>query len=284
MTRIVRPAVDADLAAITTILEANDEPVSWPDVPRAPYVEHLLTRPGLRLVVAELDGSVAGVAGSIEVGATGRRFLTDLYVDPARQSRGLGTELLAAAMAGASERMTFSSSDRRALAAYIRSGMRPWWPLLYLEVAPGRLGPHESGVDARAADIAETAGIDHAWTGIDRAIDFEFYARLPDAAGFVITIDGAVAAIGWGRRELAAPGRWLDHASIAPDADPVRAVFAILRAAAAGQRLGAAVPGPHPAVAAVLDAGVRIDGVDTFCATDRDLLDTDRLLPSPGLL
>jgi GNAT superfamily N-acetyltransferase len=284
MTATVRPAVDADLAAITTILEANDEPVSWPDVPRPPYVEHLLTRPGLRLVVAELDGSVAGVAGSIEVGTADRRFLTDLYVDPARQSRGLGTVLLAAAMAGASDRMTFSSSDPRALAAYIRNGMRPWWPLLYLEVAPGRLGPHESGVVARPAAAADTAAIERGWTGIDRGIDFAFYARLPDAAGFVITIDDAVAAIGWGRRELEVPGRWLDHASIAPDADPVRAAFAILRTAAAGQPLGAAVPGPHPAVGVLLDAGVRIGGVDTFCATRPDLLDTDRLLPSPGLL
>jgi GNAT superfamily N-acetyltransferase len=284
MTGLVRPAVETDLAAITAILEANDEPVSWPDVPRPPYVDHLLTRPGLRLVVGELEGSVAGVAGSIEVGGPDRRFLTDLYVDPARQSRGLGTALLEAAMAGASERMTFSSSDRRALAAYLRSGMRPWWPLLYVEVEAGRLGAHEPGVDARPADVVETAGIELGWTGIDRTVDFAFYARLPDAAGFVIAIDGLVAGIGWGRRELSATGRWLEHASIAPDADPVRAAFAVLREAAAGQRLGAAVPGPHPAVAALLDAGVRIGGVDTFCATDRDLLATDRLFPSPGLL
>jgi ribosomal protein S18 acetylase RimI-like enzyme len=284
MTPVVRPAVDADLTAITEILEANDEPVSWPDVPRPPYVEHLLGRPGLRLVVGELDGSVAGVAGSIEVGTPDRRFLTDLYVDPSRQSRGLGTALLRAAMAGATERMTFSSSDRRALAAYIRSGMRPWWPLCYLEVEPGGLGAHELGVAARPADVAETASRSLAWTGIDRSVDFAYYARLPDAAGFVVTIDGSEAAIGWARRELAESGRWLDHASIARDADPIRAAFAILREAGAGVPLGAAVPGLHPAVAPLLAAGARIGGIDTFCATDLRLLDPERLLPSPGLL
>ena len=37
----IRAATDADLPGITAILEANDEPVTWPGVPRPPYVEHL---------------------------------------------------------------------------------------------------------------------------------------------------------------------------------------------------------------------------------------------------
>ena len=281
---IVRPAADADLGAITAILEANDEPVSWPGVPRPPYVDHLLTRPRTRVVVGELDGAVAGVAATIEVGGPHRRFLSDLYVDPARQSRGLGRALLAEAFGDARERMTFSSSDKRALAAYIRSGMRPWWPLLYVEVEGGGLGSHESGVEARPADVDETARLSRAWTGIDRKADFDFYARLPEAAGFALMIDGQTAAIGWARRELAAPGRWLDHASFAPDADPIRTTFGILRAAGRGERLGAAVPGPNPAVASLFEARVRFDGTDTFCATDRDLIDPTRIFPSPGLL
>jgi GNAT superfamily N-acetyltransferase len=282
---IVRPATEADVAAITSILEANDEPVVWPDVPRAPYVDHLLSRPRTRVVVGELDGTVAGIAGSIEFGGPRRRFLSDLYVDPARQSRGVGSAMLRAAFEGADERMTFSSRDPRALSAYIRNGLRPRWPLLYLEVAAARLGPHDDDVEIRPADVADTARLSLGWSGIDRTADFAFYARLPDASGFVVTIADRVAAIGWARRELAPPeGRWLDHASIAPDADPVRAAFAVLRAAAGGERLGAAVPGPHPAVASLLEHGVRIGGQDTFCATDANLFDPDRLFPSPGLL
>jgi len=280
----VRPATDADIPAITAILEANDEPVSWPDVPRPPYVVHLLTRPATRVVVGELDGSVAGVAASIEVGSAERRFLSDLYVDPTRQSRGLGRAMLDEVLAGASERMTFSSSDRRALAAYIRNGMRPWWPLLYLEIEPGTLGDDERGVEARPADAAETADHSRTWTGIDRSADFAFYAGLPDAEGFTVVVDGAVAAVGWARRELAAPGRWLDHASFAPDADPIRSAIAVLQAASRGERVGAAVPGPHPAVGALLERGVRLGDADTHCATDRDLLDPTRIFPSPGTL
>lgn len=280
----VRLATDDDLPAITAILEANDEPVTWPGVPRAPYVEHLLSRPGLRCVVGELDGRVAGMAGSIEFGRPDRRFLTDLYVDPSLQSQGLGRRMLGAVMEGASQRMTFSSSDRRALASYIRSGMRPWWPLLYLESEAAELGMASPGEDVRSANVAETARLSLAWTGIDRTADFAFYASLPDAAGFVIALDGVDAAVGWARRELAEPGRWLDHASIAPDADPIQVAFAILRAAGSGERIGAAVPGAHPAVPRLLDTGVRIGGADTFCATDPDLFDPTRIFPSPGML
>jgi GNAT superfamily N-acetyltransferase len=280
----IRPATEADIAAITAILEANDEPVTWPGVPRSPYVDHLLTRPGTRVIVAELQGRVAGVAASIEVGASDRRFLSDLYVDPARQSRGLGRAMLDEVLAGASARMTFSSSDRRALAAYIRNGMRPWWPLLYLEVQPGTIGGDEPGVEIRRGDVAETASHSRTWTGTDRSADFAFYAALPDADGFTVVMDGAVAAVGWARRELGAPGRWLDHASFAPDADPIRSATAILRAASRGERLGAAVPGPHPAVPILLERGVRFDDADTHCATDRDLLDPARIFPSPGTL
>jgi ribosomal protein S18 acetylase RimI-like enzyme len=280
----VRPAVDADLAAITAILEANDEPVSWPGVPRAPYVDHLLTRPGLRLVVGEVDGMVAGVAGSIEVGSPDRRFLTDLYVDPKLQSQGLGRAMLREVMSGATDRMTFSSRDPRALGSYIRSGMRPWWPLLYLELDAGGLGPQEADVEVHPSDVAATAELSKAWSGLDRTADFEFYARLPEAEGFTLLLDGAPAAIGWARKELHAPGRWLDHASFAPDSDRVRAAFGVLRVAARDERLGAAVPGPHPAVGPLLDHGLRIDGNDTFCATDRDLVDPTSLFPSPGAL
>ncbi len=280
----VRPATRTDFGAITAILEANDEPVTWPGVERAPYVEHLLSRAGLRLVVGELDGTVAGVAGTIEFGRPDRRFLTDLYVDPGRQSRGLGRRMLDAAMEGATERMTFSSSDPRALAAYVRNGMRPWWPLLYLEADVERLPAALAGEDVRSADVAETAGLSRVWTGIDRTADFAHYASLPDAIGFVVALDGQDAAIGWACREIAEPGRWLNHASIAPDADPVRAAFAILRAGGRRGRIGAAVPGPHPAVPQLLDSGVQIGGTDTFCATNRDLLDIRTIFPSPGML
>jgi GNAT superfamily N-acetyltransferase len=281
----VRPARIADFPEIAAILAANDEPIDWPDLPDVgwPYLDHLTRR--ARVLVAEEDGAVAGFAGSVTVGREDVRMLTDLFVDPSRHGRGAGRALLAKALGGAVERLTFSSADERALGLYVRSGMRPWWPLLYLEIEAGRLGAQASGVEVVPADAEETARWSREWTGVDRSIDFEHYASLPEAAGFLVRDDGAVAAVGWARRERERhDGRWLNHASFAPDADPVRAAMSVLRAAAADGRLGAPVPGPHPVAAPLLESGARIFDRDTFCATDPGLVDLLRVLPNPSFL
>jgi GNAT superfamily N-acetyltransferase len=286
----VRPATAHDVPVLAAILAANHEPMDWPDLPELgwPYLEHLVAR--ARTSVAETDGVVAGFGGSVTVGGDDVRFVTDLFVDPARHERGAGRALLAAVLEGSADRMTFSSADERALALYVRAGMRPWWPLLYLEIPAGALDDRgrnvaEAGLTAAPGDLAETARWSRTWTGIDRSVDFEHYASLPEAAAFVVHDAGAVAAVGWARRERKrADGRWLDHATLAPDADPVRATIAVLRAAAAGGRLVAPVPGPHPALARLLELGARIGGRDQFCATDPGLIDPDRVLPNPGFV
>ena len=281
----VRQAGAGDVPAMAAILAANGEPMDWPDLPQLgwPYLEHLVAR--ARTSVATVDDEIAGFGGSVPVGREDVQFVTDLFVDPRRQSRGAGRALLTSILDGAAGRMTFSSTDDRALGLYVRAGMRPWWPLLYVEIPAGALGDQDPGVEADRADVEETARWSNAWTGIDRTIDFGHYASLPEAAGFVVRDAGAVAAVGWARRERKrSDGRWLDHASIAPDADPVRTALAVFRAAAGRERLVTAVPGPHPVLAPLLEGGARIAGRDQFCATDPGLLDPVRVLPNPGFL
>lgn len=281
----VRPADTGDIPALAAILAANDEPMDWPDLPGLgwPYLDHLVGR--ARTAVAVVDDVVVGFGGSVSFGRDDVRFVTDLFVDPQRQSQGAGRALLSSVLEGATERMTFSSSDERALGLYVRAGMRPWWPLLYVEIAAGALGDAATSLDTETASVEETARMSQIWTGIDRTADFEHYASLPEASGFVVRDVGTVAAVGWARRERKrSNGRWLDHASIGPDADPVRTAIAVLRAAADGERLTAALPGPHPVLAVVLELGGRIAGRDLFCATDPGLLDPVRVLPNPGFL
>ncbi len=281
----VRPGRAGDIPAMATILAANREPMDWPDLPDLgwPYLDHLVDR--ARTHVAEVEGEVVGFGGSVSVGRDDVRFLTDLFVAPGRQGRGAGRSLLTSLVEGSVERMTFSSGNQQALGLYIRAGMRPWWPLLYIEVPAGALGDPDAGVDARPADIEETARWSSAWNGVDRRVDFAHYASLPGASGHAIVDRGAVAAIGWARRERKrADGRWLDHASLAPDADPIRIGLALLQAAAGHERLMAPVPGPHPLVATLLERGGRIRGRDQFCATDPSLADPVRLFPNPGFL
>ncbi len=277
----VRPAVTADIPAIAAILAANDEPIDWPDLPGWPYLEHLLAR--ARVSVAEAGGAIVGFAGAIDRGEA--RFLTDLFVDPAFHERGAGRALLEAALGEHPARMTFSSADPRALGLYIRSGMRPWWPLLYLTGEVAALGRPPAGLAWEPASVDETVHWSRDWSGIDHAMDFGHYASLPGSAGFVVRDGAAVAAVGWARRARREPGRWLDHVSIAPDADPTRAALGAWHAAApSGERLMGCVPGPHPVVPVLLDAGIRIADRDQWCASDPDLIDPLRLLPNPGFL
>ena len=281
----MRPADAGDVPALAAILAANDEPMDWPDLPGLgwPYLEHLVGR--ARTAVAVVDDVVAGFGGSVPVGRDDLRFVTDLFVDPRRQSRGAGRALLTSVLEGSTERMTFSSSDERAMGLYIRAGMRPWWPLLYVELAAGVMGDSAAGLESVPASVEETAAMSLAWTGIDRTADFEHYASLPEASGFLVRDAGTVAAVGWARRERKrSDGRWLDHASLAPGADVLRVALAVLRAAAAGERLVTAVPGPHPVLGPLLDRGARIAGRDQFCATDPGLLDPLCVLPNPGFL
>jgi hypothetical protein len=286
-TASIRAATLADVPAMAAILAAGDEPIDWPDLPRWPYLDHLVQRATTSVAVGA-DGTVIGFGGSIEVDSPERpgvRWLSDLFVDPAQHERGAGRAILDDVLHDSVELMTASSADQRALGLYIRAGMRPWWPFLYLAGDVARLPPLDEAIRIESADVATTATLSKGWTGRDRTRDFAHYATLPGSAGFAIRDAGAIAAVGWARRERRAAGRWLDHVSIAPDADPVRAALAAWHAAAPdGGRVRGVVPGPHPAVGQMLDAGIRILDRDTFCATDPGLLDPARILPNPGFL
>ena len=281
----LRSATATDLPAMAAILAADDEAIEWPDRPGWPYLEHLLAR--ARTLVAEIDDVVIGFGASMAIGADGTRFLTDLFVDPSRQDHGAGRALLDAVLDGSERRMTFSSADPRAIASYIRVGMRPWWPLLYVAgEATVMADPSTTGPSWRPADLDETVERSRAWTGIDRRTDFVYYASLPEAAGFAVIDAGEVAAVGWSRRDRWTPGRWLDHVSIAPDADPIRAAAGAWRAAgpSGGGTVHACIPGPHPVLTLLLGRGVRIVDRDQWCSSDPDLVDPVRLLPNPSFL
>lgn len=281
----VRPATVVDIPAIADVLEASGESSAWPGLPGWPYVEHLVARG--HVPIALVDGVIVGMAGAIDVGRSDVRFLTDLFVHPDRQDQGAGRALVAAAYAGTTERLTFSSADPRALALYLRAGLRPWWPVLYLSVEAGVLADASGDPRFRVepGDAATTARWSASWTGMDRALDFGYYAGLPEGAGHLVREDGEVAAVAWSNRTRRDAWRAVDHVSIAPGADAPRAALAALGAALAdAPGLVVTIPGPHPAVPWLLDRGARIRDRDEFCATDPALLDPARILPSAGFL
>jgi len=278
----IRPATAADLEGIARVLAANGEALEQPGVVGYPYLEFLLDRG--RVEVADAGGLVVGFGSVIRVGDAA--MVTDLFVDPGHHGHGIGTALLSVTLGDAHPRMTFSSADPRALPAYARAGMQPSWPSLYIrvdEAALPRLAADPALV-ADAATVDETAEASRALTGIDRRADFALYAAQPDPAGFVIRDGGAVAGVVWAHRDDEGHGRALAHASIAGDADAARVAVAAFRAAAHGGSVWGCVPGPHPALAPLLEAGARIVDRDTYCTSDPGWLDPERILPNPGLL
>ena len=279
----VRAASGGDLPAIAAILAANDEPVEWPGQPGWPYLEHVLASHDL--FVAELGGQALGFAGTVRPGgAGGATFLSDLFVRPDAQGRGIGRRLLEAAFDRPGPRATFASADPRALPLYIRFGMLPRWPNLYLDGSADRL-PEAAPelVIERVDDAAEIASLFRALKGQDRAADAAYWLGLPGGSGFVARAGGRVAAVGVGRERRSGPGRWLARLAIAAGSDPRGMIPAVLRALAGGDAVGTCVAGPSPVVALLLEAGFRILESDTFCSTEPPLLDPLRDVPDPSL-
>jgi GNAT superfamily N-acetyltransferase len=278
----VRLATPADIPGIAAVLASNGEALERPDVVGYPYLEHLLRRG--RMVIAELDGPIVGFGSVIRIGEAS--MVSDLFVDPAHHGQGIGSALLVEALGDDQPRMTFSSADPRALPAYIRAGMRPWWPNLYVRADQAALArlPADQSLVVEPASLDETVQLSLALAGIDRSDDFGFYATQPDAAGFVVRNGDAVAAVGWAARDDEGNGRELSHAAINRDADPTTAVAALFVAAARGESVWGCVPGPQPALPALLEAGARIVDRDTYCTSDPGWLDPERILPNPSLL
>lgn len=295
----VRPADPTDAAAIEAILAANDE---W-DLPGDPYVEQLLTTPGVRTLVAGArDGALVGFGAVAEIGplrGSGRmtRHLSDLFVDPGRQGSGVGRALLAALMADAPVRSTFSSADPRALPLYVRFGMVPLWVNVYVRgtlEAVRRTVP--LGLDVVAADAAEAGAAERDLTGLDRRVDHERWVARVGGRSFVVRDGERVAAVGASRAARTSPGRWVLHVAVAADADAAAIVRAVLAAEAEVGRadpravpgepvfVGSCVPGPHPVLRGLLEDGFRIVDRDTFQATHPDLVDPTRDILDPGQL
>lgn len=280
---ILRPGVRADGPAVVRLWAENDEldeGVLATDL----VLDHLFGVAAV--VVAEAAGAVVGFGATNRAGPI--THLTDLFVDRERQGQGIGRALLAAVFRDAGDRTTFASADPRALPAYVRAGMRPWWPSLYLQLdepALARLGPLPAGADMAILDPAVAGRAGQALGDADRTADYGHWARRPGGLLFELRLDGRPAAVGAAATRLRTSGGQLLRLRIASDADPVAAVLAAL--GVIGERLGPPalpLPGPHPALRPLLEAGARVVDRDTFMASDRELVDPERLLPHPAYL
>jgi GNAT superfamily N-acetyltransferase len=278
----VRAATEDDLAAIAAVAAATDQFDDWAGM-NPDYVRHLLAHG--RVVVAGEAGSVTGFAAVEQIGSGPEAItmLCDLFVDPAVQGRGYGRAMLANLWGTAGRRMTFSSLNSRAMPLYTSFGLDAWWPLLYLHGPTGGL-PIVSGWTVESASPELAAQHERDWTGWDRLADLAAWAARPGGACVLVSRDDEVIAAGAVRST--GHDRGIVHLAMSPAVDHGAATAVVLVTLAeltgADENARVCLPAPHPAVRALLAARWQFHEFDVFMATEPDLLDPRRAVPSAG--
>jgi GNAT superfamily N-acetyltransferase len=158
---------------------------------REPLFAHL-ARTAEHFWVAESEGQVVGYARSTL--NDGVRELTEYFVLPGYQSGGVGRELLARAFPpnGARRKLILATTDSRAQARYLKSGVYPRFTIQYMYRMPEKVEMETNLTCQRAAatpEVIEAAGrIDQALFGFRRDVDHEFL--LNDRQGYLWYRDG----------------------------------------------------------------------------------------------
>ena len=137
-----------------------------------------LTRTAEHFWVAENYGQIIGYARSTL--HDGVRELIEFFVLPGHQARGVGRELLARSFpaSGARRRAIIATTDMRALARYLKSGVYPRFPIYYIYRKPQPVEIDTdlifSSVTAAPETLAALRVIDNAILGFERDADHEF--------------------------------------------------------------------------------------------------------------
>jgi GNAT superfamily N-acetyltransferase len=300
----IRPATVADLPRCQEIWAATgDVPAAdaATAVPNPLYAHELATG---RLLVAERVRTVVGFGAALPRGD--RWFLADLFVDPSAAGAGAGRRLLADLAAGApARRATLASDEPAAQALYARIGMAPRWPAYYLHgslpaplpqprlravaVAPTAPDPHRQGLlpDELVARDAQLSGVRRPadltwWAEACRATPLWLVDEAGAVRGHAFVQDSSPAVLEPASRSAATIVTVrVDGAQRSADAVLAALAWAEARRCPAARLL---LPGPHPALVPLLEAGFRIVGTDVFCASDDGLFDPARDVPSATLL
>jgi GNAT superfamily N-acetyltransferase len=228
-------------------------------------------------------GALLGYARTIDTG--GLLELTEFFVRPGHQSKGLGRELIARAFPAGrgSTRCIIATRDVRALTRYYRTGLAVRFPFFELK------GPARPTESPRALEAARVDGVAHAGPLQEADRELLGFARAPaqlacllDAReAYVYRRDGAVVGFAFVSATGAGPLGALDPADL-----PGILLHVEGRTHALGSpELELQVPGPNDtAVRHLLSRGFQFSPDPNFLLSDRDFGRFDRLVPfSPPL-
>ena len=296
----VRPATAADLPAVQHIWYRNevaDDPHPPAQGPFLTGFAYELEQGALR-VAEDAAGQLIGFGGSVTWGKQGEgetlTYLADLFIAPEAQSLGVGQAILRALPLHEGGRCVHASVDPRAAALYIRTGMLPLWPNLWLVADPERgaarlatLPGAEVELVEAAADDPDLAAWDQRCFGFARPRDLAWLVASREAQPLWFRRAGATIGYGFVQRHcpesLWRPGAWtvgpIGAATPEDARDCVCAATRWVVAQDGAARIG--VPGPHPALAPLVEAGCRLIYNEMFLASPgAPLPDMTRYLPS----
>jgi GNAT superfamily N-acetyltransferase len=292
---VIRVATDDDLRLITRVwrlAEGDDtagDPVADDSVPSV--LTHLLETG--RIQVADEEGEIVGFASAFTRDDVA--FLAQLFILPGRQSGGIGRKLLEAVLPRDGSLMsTVASAEPRAIGLYARHGMIPVWPLYDLDIAVADLGalpdPDVRVVPARPDD-PDLVSMDANASGRRRAEDHRFWVSRRGGVPYWLEQNGARTGYAY----IQVLSQSVDSAlaggsvRIGPlgSVHPSGALDCVLAGVAVarkhGARLSILVPGLHPALGVLLDAGFHIGDIETFMSSaDPPFVDGRSYIPSGG--
>lgn len=237
----------------------------------APWFAYLIAHGDMR--VAEVDGQIIGFAATITRGRV--CYLSECFVQPAWQSRGVTKALLAALYTDHTVvRCTLASSDPRAVSRYMRVGMRPQWPMYFVRLSDAtRLGDPQYEV-RETNDVEAWLFYDRRIVGHDRAIDIADYFVAHCQAALLQIYDGPqLIGQSLAQRQHYDPGAsGVMNISLTGVFDSQYAAGAMHAAVAWTHALGAPdvhmrVPAAHAGLPFLIDRGMHIAGVETFCTS-----------------
>ncbi len=251
--------------AVTDMFARNGVQTPIPPLPAVVAAYEHVRRSGV-FRVAEVGGRIVGIAGAIV--RDNLWHLSAFWLLPQYQNRRIGMPLLRQVWQQGSERgaasfFTWSSVDVTAMAAYLKLGMRPGYPILLFEGTPvvaGSLSPHFRA-DTLRGGVAEE--LDQQVRGTRREVDHALWVSSPGGLARQVERDGAVIGYFYAQRGVVGPVAW----SSPSDASAVLAL-AVQAAAAQAPSVRLSVPGiNHAALQFVFGTGLRLVGTAHFLTT-----------------
>jgi len=273
---IIRRAEPSDFAQIYDLwydMETHDDP-NPPRRNGIPSVYQHELETG-EMYVAETHAEVVGFAAFIRRGPIS--YVSELFVRRDQQSSGLGRVLLSYVMPkDAYICCTLSSRDPRALALYIRAGMRPLWQnyLLIGKSSEVRQSPSKDVETKEQHDLdSELVRWDAKTSGRSRLIDHKYWLGKTQAVPLWFRRKGRRIGYGYVQTRNNDFVYNPEAVNIGPVGALTRrdALLCVLEAVRWAKphssllRIG--VPSVHPSLPVLLDYGFRITYVETFMST-----------------